>query len=36
MKKTRLKGMVKTFSVDFYFTDINDILDIYACLMKGT
>ena len=36
MKKTRLKGMVKTFSVDFYLTDINDILDIYACLMKGT
>ena len=36
MKKTRLKGMVKTFSVDFYLTDINDILDIYAFLMKGT
>ena len=35
-EKTRLKGIVKPFSVDFNLIDTNDILDINKYLMKGT
>ena len=35
-KKTRLKGNVNVFSVDFNPIDTNDILDIHKYLMKGT
>ena len=33
-KKTGLKGVVKFFSVDFNYIDINSILDIHEYLMK--
>ena len=36
MKKTRLKGIVKIFSVDYNAIDINNILDIHRYLMKET
>ena len=36
MKKTRLGGTVKFFSVDFNPIDTNDILDINKYLMKET
>ena len=35
MKKTRLKGSVKSFSVDFNPIDINDFLDILQYLIKN-
>ena len=35
-KKTRLKGILKLFSVDFNPIDTNDVLDIYKYFMKGT
>ena len=35
-KKTRLKGVVKFFSVDFNPIDTNNILDIHKYSMKGT
>ena len=35
MKKTRLKGIVKFFSVDYSPIDTNDILDIHIYLIKG-
>ena len=35
-EKTRLKGIVKPFSVDFNLIDTYDILDINKYLMKGT
>ena len=34
MKKTRLKGVVKFFSVDFNAIDNNNILDTHKDLMK--
>ena len=36
MKKTRLKGSVKVFSVDYNAIDTNDILDLHIYLMKKT
>ena len=36
MKKTRLKGSVKIFSLDFNPIHTNYILDTYKYLMKGT
>ena len=36
MKKTGLKGIVKSFPVDFNPIDNNDILDIHKYLMKRT
>ena len=36
VKKTRLKGVLKFFSVDFNPIDTNDILDIHKYLMKKT
>ena len=36
MTRTRLKGVVKFFSVDFNPIDINDILDIHKYLVKIT
>ena len=36
MKKTGLKGIVKSFPVDFNPVDNNDILDIHKYLMKRT
>ena len=36
MKKTRLGGVVKLFSIDFNPIDTNDILDIHKYLMKTT
>ena len=33
-KKTGLKGVVKFFSVDFNYIDLNSILDIHEYLMK--
>ena len=36
MKKTRLKRILKFFSVDFNPIDTNNILDIHKYLMKGT
>ena len=35
-KKTRIKGIVQIFSVDFNPADTNDVLDIYKYLMKRT
>ena len=35
MKKTRLKGSVKSFFVDFNPIDINDFLDILKYLIKN-
>ena len=34
MKKARLKGIVRFFSVDFNAIDTNDILDIDKYLIK--
>ena len=36
IKKSRLKGIVNFFSVDFNRTDTNNILDIHKHLMKKT
>ena len=36
MKKLRLKGSVKVFSVDYNATDTIDILDLHRYLMKDT
>ena len=36
MKKNRIKGNVKFFSVDFNPIDTNDILDLHKYLMKRT
>ena len=36
MKKLKLKGSVKVFSVDYNATDTIDILDILRYLMKDT
>ena len=36
MKKTGLKGIEKSFPVDFNPVDNNDILDIHKYLMKRT
>ena len=36
MKKTRLKGSIKLFSLDFNPIDTNIILDIHKYLIKGT
>ena len=36
MKKTRLKGSVHFFPIDFNPNDNNDILDIHKYLMRGT
>ena len=34
MKKTEFNGYVYGFSVDYYATDVDDILDIHQYLMK--
>ena len=34
MKKTGFYGYVYDFSVDYYATEVGDILNIYKCLMK--
>ena len=34
MRKTGLKGYVYDFSIDYDAIAIDDILDIYKCLMK--
>ena len=34
MKKTRFNGYVYDFSVDYYATDVDDIVDIHKYLMK--
>ena len=36
MKKSRLKGSVKVFYVDYNVIDTSDILDIHKYLIKGT
>ena len=36
MKKTGLKRIVKTFSVDFNPIDTNNILDVYKYLLRTT
>ena len=35
MKKTRLNGIEKLFSVDIDLVDTNDTLDTHKYLMKG-
>ena len=36
MKKTRSKGVVNDFSVDYNVVDTNDVSDIHRYLMKET
>ena len=36
IKKTRIKGIVQVFSVDYNASDTSDILDIHIYLVKQT
>ena len=36
MKKTGFNGYVYNFSIDYYATDVDDIVDIHKYLMKKT